>query len=255
MPGRRPTDAALHLSGKHENAHIRDTGRPGRAAGRVAMIESFSARYPDVLLYCRTVVETGDYVTTGVTTYAEGDLIEVELSEYERFELKETVKVSVYSPVGLLVFRSTVIAVAEGSIVVLGSRQIAERFGEVRQYPRIEIQTPGHLFAGDGQGGDAPLDITAENISLGGIGFKVFEERDLGRICKLDLPLNDQLRIACDIEIVRREEKDSHLYFGAKFRALPSDLAQSLRAFIMRRQVDLYYAHKKAEQRRSSAFS
>lgn len=219
------------------------------------MIEHLGARYPDVLMYCRTVVETGDYVTTGVTTYAEGDLIEVELSEFERFRLKEAVKVSVYSPVGLLVFRSTVIAIAEGSIVVLGSRQIAERFGDVRKHPRIQILAPGHLFVGDEPEAEgSAVDITAENISLGGIGFKVFEDLDIRQVCKLDLPLNDELRVTCDIEIVRKEEKDTHLYFGAKFHPMPGPLAQSLRAFIMRRQVDLYYAHKKAEQRKNNLF-
>jgi c-di-GMP-binding flagellar brake protein YcgR len=213
------------------------------------MINEIGARYPDVLMYCRTVVETGDYVTTGVTTYAEGDLIEVELPEFERFALKEAVKISVYSPVGLLVFRSTVIAVGEGSILVLGSPQIAARFGEVRQHPRIHIALPGFLYA-DGRAEDAPINITAENISLGGIGFKVFEEFDLSGICRLDLPLNEQLRLACGIEIVRRENRDTHLFFGAKFLELPADLFQSLRAYILRRQVDLYYEHKRTELRR-----
>lgn len=219
------------------------------------MINKIGARYPDVLLYCRTVVETGDYVTTGVTTYAEGDLIEVELPEYERFSLKEAVKISVYSPVGLLVFRSTVIAVGEGSIVVLGSPQLASRFGEVRQHPRVHIAVPGFVHAAGSGPDESPVSITAENISLGGIGFKVFEERDIDRICRLDLPLTDQLQLACDIEIVRREEKDTHLYYGAKFLSLPGDLVQSLRAYIMRRQVDLYYEHKRAEKRKNSQFS
>lgn len=212
------------------------------------MIEHLNARFPDVLLYCRTVVETGDYVSTGVTTYAEGDLVEVELDEYERFQLKEPVKVSVYSPVGLLVFRSTVIAVAVGSIVVMNSRQLAERFGDVRKHPRIQIHAPGSLFADDAQ----PLDITAENISLGGVGFKVFDDRDIASVCRLDLPLSEEFRMKCQIEIVRKEEKDSHLYIGAKFHPLPDQLCQSLRAFIMRRQVELYYAFKKEEQRKKS---
>lgn len=212
------------------------------------MIEHLNARFPDVLLYCRTVVETGDYVSTGVTTYAEGDLIEVELDEYERFELKEPVKVSVYSPVGLLVFRSSVIAVAEGSIVVMNSRQLAERFGDVRKYPRIQIHAPGSLFAEAGSDAET-LDITADNISLGGVGFKVFDDRDIASVCRLDLPLTERFRMTCQIEIVRKEEKDTHLYFGAKFHPLPNALTQSLRAFIMRRQVELYYAHKKDEQR------
>lgn len=215
------------------------------------MIEHLNARFPDVLVYCRTVVETGDYVSTGVTTYAEGDLVEVELDEYERFELKEAVKVSVYSPVGLLVFRSTVIAVAEGSIVVMNSRQLAKRFGDVRKHPRIQIHAPGALFADETQS----LDITAENISLGGIGFKVYDEQDIASVCKLDLPLTDEFRMTCQIEIVRKEEKDAHLYFGARFHPLPDALSQSLRAFIMRRQVELYYAHKKDELRKNNGLS
>lgn len=215
------------------------------------MSEQINFRYPDLLLYCRTVVENGDYVTTGVTTYAEGDLIEVELSEFKRFELKEPVKVSVYSPAGLLVFRSMVIAIAEGSIVVLGSRHIAERFGDVREYPRIEIHAPGALYEGDAsEESEAVVDITAENISVGGVGFKVYDVLDVGKICKLDLPLSDEFRLNCDIKIVRLEEKENHFYFGAKFHEIPSGLVQTLRAFIMRRQVDLYYAYKKEDQKR-----
>lgn len=214
------------------------------------MIEYVSARYPDVMLYCRTVVETGDYVTTGVTTYAEGDLVEIELPEYERFALKENVKVSVYSPVGLLVFRSTVIAIAEGSIVVLGSPQIASRFGEVRQYPRVTVSAPATLY-NEGET-DHALDITVENISLNGVGFKVYAEVNLSRTCMLDLTLGDQLRVRCPIEIVRKEEKDTHWFYGARITMLPADVSQSLRAFVLRRQVDVYYEHKKAELRKKN---
>ena len=82
-------------------------------------------------------------------------------------------------------------------------------------------------------------------------GFRDGEGGDSSQVAALvGGPLNEQLRLACGIEIVRRENRDTHLFFGAKFLELPADLFQSLRAYILRRQVDLYYEHKRTELRR-----
>ena len=207
---------------------------------------SYKVKYPDVLLYSRTVIEAREYISTGVISYAEGDIIEVEVNEFKRFDLKENVKVTVYSPVGILVFFSTIIAKAEGSVVVLSSPDLGRRFGEVRQFPRINVSAMGTV-----QSLAAPieseqsLDLTVDNISLGGVGFKVFQEHQLDELCKVNMSLSKDFHLLCKVEIVHSEPKENHLYYGAKFVDLTDRTANSLRAFIMARQLETYFKRKK----------
>ena len=51
-----------------------------------------------VFLHCRTVVEkqTQTYVTTGVITGVEGELFEIEVGDFQQFQLGEPVKLTIY---------------------------------------------------------------------------------------------------------------------------------------------------------------
>ena len=93
----------------------------------------------NVLLHCRTVVEGKNFVTTGVMTHMEGELFEVELHEFEQFELGETVKLTIYSPVGIQSMPSIVFAKYEGAIALLQPPDVQKRFKERREHPRVEI--------------------------------------------------------------------------------------------------------------------
>ena len=188
-------------------------------------------------------LEAREYVSTGVISYAEGDLIEVELTEFKYFQLKENVKVTVYSPVGILVFFSTIIAKSDGSVVIMNVPDVGQRFGEVRQYPRVKVTALGTVERIDALGEE--IGLTTDNISLGGAGFKVFDDTILNGQCKIQLNLTDDVLVRCLVEIVRTEQKDNYMYYGAKFLDMNNRMANALRAFIMSRQMELYFAHKK----------
>ena len=49
----------------------------------------------DVLIDSRAVLGKDDFVATGVLTYAQGDIIEIELPEYDVFQLGDKVKMTV----------------------------------------------------------------------------------------------------------------------------------------------------------------
>ncbi|MEX2414916.1 MAG: PilZ domain-containing protein [Paenibacillaceae bacterium] len=208
-------------------------------------------QYPKVLLQCRTVVEKQEYVATGLLTYAEGEIAEIELDEHGRFKLGEAVKISIYSPVGIMVFHSTVIAKGIESIMILNSREISNKFGETRQFPRVKINASATISGVLGGGSHSmQLNVTdpsctVDNISMGGIGLLLPKNEELKPSIKLQLCIKLQLEIPCTVEIVRVEDADHLQYIGAKYVELPDNIVNSLRSFILKQQLDAYYQNKK----------
>jgi hypothetical protein len=82
----------------------------------------------NMLLHCRTVVEGKTTLTTGLMTNVEGELFEVEIHEFEQFELGETVKLTIYSPMGIQTMYSVVFAKYEGAIALLQPPELNKRF-------------------------------------------------------------------------------------------------------------------------------
>lgn len=99
---------------------------------------------PKALVHSRTIVEKQDYVTTGISTYVEGDLLGIDLNEYKRFELGDSVQLTFYSPVGIHRLQSTIIGKDEGSIAVIFPPR-AFQFVEKRESPRVEVTAVGKL--------------------------------------------------------------------------------------------------------------
>lgn len=99
---------------------------------------------PKALIHSRTIVEKQDYVTTGISTYVEGDLLGIDLNEYKRFELGDSVQLTFYSPVGIHRLQSTIIGKDEGSIAVIFPPR-AFQFVEKRESPRVEVTAVGKL--------------------------------------------------------------------------------------------------------------
>jgi c-di-GMP-binding flagellar brake protein YcgR len=212
--------------------------------------EPSKARYPDVLLHCRTVVEKQQYVATGLLVFAEGDVVEVEIDEHREFKLGEAIKVTIYSPVGILVFLSTVVAKGTDSILILNSRDISSKFGEARQFPRVEVNASAKVA---GVLGDddlvIPVDITesdckVDNISMGGLGLILPKGEELKPKIKLQMDIKLQFEFSCTVEIVRVEDKDEYQYFGTKFLEVPNQIVNTLRSFILKKQLDAYYQNK-----------
>ncbi|MBD3922559.1 PilZ domain-containing protein [Paenibacillus sp. PR3] len=99
---------------------------------------------PKALVHSRTIVEKQDYVTTGISTYVEGELLGIDLNEYKRFELGDSVQLTIYSPVGIHRLQSTIIGKDEGSIAVIFPPR-AFQFVEKRESPRVEVTAVGKL--------------------------------------------------------------------------------------------------------------
>jgi hypothetical protein len=206
----------------------------------------------NVLLHCRTVVEGQHFVTTGVMTHVEGELFEVELHEYDQFELGETVKLTVYSPAGIQSLPSVVFAKYEGAIALLQPPEVLKRFIERREHPRVAITGSMQIIqvlqdSGARQELTEPIQLTVTDISLSGLGFLGPNHLQLDKQMKLMAKVNIGLEFNCELEIVRRDRVEEGLLCGAKMHIQEPDMLRPLRAIILRQQVT-----KNAEIRRGT---
>ncbi|HEX7055985.1 MAG TPA: PilZ domain-containing protein [Bacilli bacterium] len=207
------------------------------------------------LMHSRTVLESIDYVSTGTISYAEGDILEVEIFDTERFSLGETLKVTVYSPIGIFTFYSTIIARAEDALMIFHPPEHQKKFGEKRDYPRIPVTKEASIISlsapseTDVISPDLPLAVSLRNMSMGGIGFVVEETLHIPERARLTLELEFDEPFACTMEVVRNKpETDGFNYIGAKFVDLQDPLFSFLRSYILHAQVELYYQNKIANK-------
>ncbi|MFD2615629.1 PilZ domain-containing protein [Paenibacillus gansuensis] len=204
-----------------------------------------------VLLDCKTVVEKDDFVSTGVLTYAEGDIVEVEIAEYKLFKLGSPVKLTIYSPAGIHVFHSTVIARHNGAIMVINPPENKRKFRDKRESPRVPADRKGHfksphestLFS-KGE----PVALQLKNVSLSGMGLTVFDYDRLPAGTRLDLTLDIGFTLECPVEVVRCEPLQQGFYYGVQLLDLTPEQSQGLRAFILRSQAETYFKTKEVER-------
>jgi len=205
----------------------------------------------NVLLHCRTVVEGKNFVTTGVMTHVEGELFEVELPEFEQFELGETVKMTVYSPAGIQSMSSIVFAKYEGAIALLQPPELQKRFKERREHPRVEIEGKAQIVRVLGSSGEereiGDADgLTIHDISISGISFSGLDAPHFATKSRLRATIEIGISFDCELEIVRRERQEHLMHCGAKMHVLEPEMLRPLRALILRQQVQ-----KNANARRS----
>ncbi|MFB9331019.1 PilZ domain-containing protein [Paenibacillus aurantiacus] len=215
--------------------------------------------YPlQALLDSRTVVEKDGYVSTGLVTHVEGEMLEIEMSEFKSFHLGDPVHLTLYSPVGIQRLQSTVIAVAEGSLAVLLPPKSLAGLEEKREATRVEVRLDGKIQPStQATGAEGADDIDEEpaavfktrNVSLSGIGFEAVHNVTLGigEILPAVVSLGHEL--SCQLEIVRRELEGEYCFYGARFVGLNELQTRMLRAFLIREQVSNYYRIK--EKRKS----
>lgn len=205
-----------------------------------------------ILLHSRTVVEKDNFVSTGVLTYAEGDILEVEMTEYKAFELGDSVKLTVYSPGGIYGFTSTVVAKDHGALMIINPPQNQKRFAEKRESPRVEVSQNGAIFAFTPFGGKKQdliekVELDLRNISISGIGFTVRSDIKLVNEMLVDAELDLGFLLPVQAEIIRSEATEHGLYFGARYVDLRADRANSLRAFVLKKQVETHFSQKRNE--------
>ncbi|WP_201305400.1 PilZ domain-containing protein [Paenibacillus puerhi] len=204
-----------------------------------------------ILLNSRTVVEKQEFVSTGILTYAEGDILEIEISDYKAFDLGDSVKMTVYSPGGVYTFQSTVVAKDHGALMVINPPQNQKRFAEKRENPRVEVEQSGQLLAiAYESGGEeelpatVPLDI--RNVSVSGVGFILQSDLSLAKHMTAEVKLDLGFEMACRLEIIRSEPGDAGTYYGARYVEMPFEKANTLRAFVLKKQVEQHFSSKQS---------
>ncbi|WP_230633011.1 flagellar brake protein [Paenibacillus athensensis] len=206
-----------------------------------------------VLIDSKTVLEKKDFVATGILTYALGDIIEVELPQYNVFHLGDKVKLTVYTKSGLFVFESTIVAKDNGALIVINPPENRKKFTEKRDFPRIDITQGGVLHTlhdtirSRRQRLEKPMGISIKNISMSGIGFTLDSNLLIENQTRLEVELNLGFSMPCIAEVVRKETLDSGLYYGAKYIEVPREKTNALRAFILKSQVETYFVRKREE--------
>jgi c-di-GMP-binding flagellar brake protein YcgR len=206
-----------------------------------------------VLIHSRTVVEKNDFVSTGVLSYAEGDILEIEIPEFKVFDLGDAVKLTVYSAGGIFTFQSTVVAKDQGSLIVINPPQNRRRFIEKRSNPRIEVNEKGKIHSmtsqdtNEKQSLNNAVGLTVHNISVSGLGFAIKEQLDLGNSMVIEAELDLGFQMPCIAEIIRREKIENGYYYGARYVEIAADKANSLRAFVLKKQVEIHFSRKNLE--------
>lgn len=237
-------------------------GESGMAGGMKAKVQDLygndkSSFTLKALFHSRTVVEKDGYVSTGVLSYIEGDMMEIELTEFKQFELGDPVHLTIYSPVGIHRMRSTVIAKANGALAVLFPRRALAGLEERRESPRIEIGIKGKLTVkasrtltvrGQEETIEASEDfkLTTRDISDTGIGFMLDMGPRLNIGTEVDAVLELEEPFACALEIIRHGEMGS---YGARFVEMADTGRRAIRAFLLREQVALYFNRKQTQAR------
>jgi c-di-GMP-binding flagellar brake protein YcgR len=206
-----------------------------------------------ILVHCRTVVEKKDYVSTGVLTYAEGDMVEVEIGDYQLFDLGSIVKLTIYTPAGMFIFNTTVIAKDKGFLILINPPENRRKFSEKRKETRIEMDKKAFLHGIWPQGSSEkkafaePVDVSVNNISQSGIGFTVDGDLELNIDEHIDFAADLGIKLTCKAQVVRAEKLETGTQYGVEIIDIPAEQNIALRAFILKSQVVHRSALKKTE--------
>jgi c-di-GMP-binding flagellar brake protein YcgR len=207
-----------------------------------------------IKMQSKTVVMKKDYVTTGVLTFVEGDIFEVEIQDLKSFALGDQVKITIYSAGGIHVFETHVVAKDRGSLILLNPPENQNKFAERREHPRVQVAEQGKLYAvidsltRQRKALEEPLNLTVNNVSISGIGFTLFENVDLKISTQLEMELELGATLQVTAEIVRREKAEYGHYYGAQFIDIAPDKLISLRAYVLKHQVEMYYRKKEQDK-------
>jgi len=190
----------------------------------------------------RVSVERDAYISTGVVSYIEGDIVEIELAQSKLYKPGDPVKLTVYSNNGFLILPSSIIAKDHGMLMVLNPPE-NQRLSQRRQFPRIDVSDSGRIKALRWSAGgenklEAPSSIDIRNLSVGGIGFTLPADPGMRALMIAELELDINGGMACTIEISRKQTtEEGDTYIGARFVEIEPDHQNALRGYILRMQI------------------
>ena len=67
--------------------------------------------------------------------------MEIELPEYEVFQLGDKVKMTLYTKSGYSFLQTTVVARDHGSLIVINPPENRRKFSEKREFPRVNVRS------------------------------------------------------------------------------------------------------------------
>ncbi|MDR6553685.1 PilZ domain-containing protein [Paenibacillus qinlingensis] len=217
--------------------------------------EGFDA---EVLIDSRAVLAKDDFVATGILTYAQGDIMEIELPEYDVFQLGDKAKMTLYTKSGLFVLDTTVVAREPGSLIVINPPENRKKFSEKREFPRVNVKNIGQIFGfqniqqKEQYQLEQAIEISIKNISMSGLGFTINDSSMIDAIlhkkCQLQVQLDLGFEMPCMLEIIRKEKQEGSYYYGASFESVPAEQSNALRGFILRNQIQTYFEQKRDEE-------
>lgn len=212
----------------------------------------------DILIDSKAMLSKDDFVSTGVLTYALGDIIEVELPEYDVFGLGDKAKMTVYTKSGLFVMNTTVVAKEHGSVIVINPPENRRKFAEKREFPRVDVAYAGLLFGLQDVNKrnihqfENPIGISIKNISVNGLGFTIEDNSMIDKIVQkhseIEVELDLGFQLPCSMEIIRKEKLENSFYYGASFNNVPQEKTNALRGFILTNQIESYFVQKREAQ-------
>ncbi|NQX62006.1 PilZ domain-containing protein [Paenibacillus qinlingensis] len=212
----------------------------------------------EVLINCRAVLAKDDFVSTGILTYAQGDIMEIELPEYDVFQLGDKAKMTLYTKSGLFVFHTTIVAKEPSSLIVINPPENRKKFSEKREFPRVDVKNKGLILSFQNKNQkeqhtlENPIEFSIQNISVNGLGFSIEDNSMIDGIiqkkCLLHVELDLGFEMPCKLEIIRKEKRDGTYYFGASLESVPAEQSNALRGFILRNQIQTYFEQKRDEE-------
>ena len=112
---------------------------------------------------------------------------------------------------------------------------------ERRRRKRTDLDAQLKIKRADGSSvGEVGIDVT--DVSLTGIGFMCAEELELGAIYEGTLTIWTKERIKVFLDIVRRNEKDGLINYGADFVGMPD---------LYKRKIGVYQTVEDETQKQS----
>jgi c-di-GMP-binding flagellar brake protein YcgR len=197
-----------------------------------------------------TVIQRNDIVITGKISHIEGDLIELEVTipEANQLVLGSEVKLVIYTSYGIMNFMTSLFAKEYGTLLFLVPQEIQSLFLKKRAFPRFEVNQNAFLYQKPDT--EPLLEVLVNNVGLGGIGFTVDTAIPLPSYKKMYVDMNFENKILLGIEIIHSKPAEIGQYYGVKFVDLSPKTMNSLRAYILMRQV-----HHRVEAKRNKLLS
>lgn len=207
------------------------------------------------LIGCNSMIEKSNFVATGTISYLEGDIIEIKLSQYKVYNLGDQVKLVIYALDGLLNFLTTVVAIDHGAIMLITPPKLQEGFLKQREHPRIQVNRQGRIHSltyttsNETLHFENPPEMKISNISLGGLGFILTDELSVNvkEDCVIVVELKIESSFSSSLSVIRKQNLQQGVSYGAKFIDLTKEKVNTLRAVILRQQVEQRFQQKKKE--------